>query len=175
MAVAAAESFINELSDFSEAMPWAAPESKRLGELLPQVEADRGSLLLKWHVAALALSGEPFDRGMQPFQDFTTVVTLRNWLAHPKPRDEMLLGIEGDRVAFSIRPHKLMENLAQRGFVSSTPMNWLLRLQSPDIAEWACETVRAMVHALCDRATDADDVPGLDNALRPEWGYPPKA
>jgi len=49
---------------------------------------EKASILDKWYLSPFLCSGNekpvPFEKGSEPFQSFTELVQIRNWLAHPK-------------------------------------------------------------------------------------------
>jgi hypothetical protein len=64
------------------------PREIASGVALAEVERSRGSTELKYLMASLSLSGQMFDRSTQPFQDFSTLMKIRNDLMHPRPLDK---------------------------------------------------------------------------------------
>lgn len=71
--------------------------SQRLSRTLLEAVEPLG-LETKWRVVTLLATGQEWDRGRQPFQDFCTLVKLRNALVHYKPRfqvkPELIAGTE---------------------------------------------------------------------------------
>jgi hypothetical protein len=89
MAAAATEAVINELGTYYElTVSPLEPRETASGVALAEVERSRGSTELKYLVASLALSGHTFDRGGPPFQEFSTLMKVRNDLMHPRPLDQ---------------------------------------------------------------------------------------
>src|SRR5262245_48997573 len=78
MAVVGAEAFINELPVIASVLreqsggaeTVASTQLDSVGRLLSEIEAEKGSLKLKYQIAALALAGKTLDPGCNPFQDF---------------------------------------------------------------------------------------------------------
>jgi hypothetical protein len=144
MSVTAAEAFINELAEFlNVASRVRTPSLETCAELLREIEEYQGQVTLKYHVAALALRGQIFDAGAQPFQDFAQLVKLRNAIVHLKP------GGNGRKIA---------DALAQRGLALSDEatkgLPWLDRLLAPQTAKWAVQTARNMMLAVLAMANE---------------------
>jgi hypothetical protein len=58
-----------------------------ISDLLKDIE--KLSIQEKWHIAPLLCRDkdwepETFDKGMEPFQSFSELIKIRNWLVHPK-------------------------------------------------------------------------------------------
>ena len=170
LSAASAEAFINELAE-SIAMTKVhrdetlSPQLRAFADVIDEVEESRGSLLLKYLMAAQTLRGSPFDKGTNPFQDFATLVTLRNDIMHLKPRDKTSVGRDGTE---TIVAPKYIVALQQRG-LARTPspnvsMSWFNSLQTSNLAIWAVETAREIVLAVLALVPD-DPVPGRDPAF----------
>jgi hypothetical protein len=167
LSAASTEAFINELGELV-AMKKVRLEGSPSRELLAfadviaEIEESRGSLLLKYLMAAQTLGGSPFIKGMNPFQDFATLVTLRNDIMHLKPKDKSVTGC--GRVE-SVSHPKYIVGLQQRGLARSPPsdvdMSWFNSLQTAEIAIWAVDTARAIILAVLALIPD-DPIPGRD-------------
>lgn len=154
MAAVTAEAFINELAEtiaFMADIPAVAPSVitpplLSLAASVKEVETERGSLKLKYLIAARTLSGASFDKGANPYQDFTSLISLRNDLVHVKPRDTY----DG----LIARPPKYIQVLQQRGLAidpgERVSMSWLSVIRTARMAEWACETARGMILAVLE-------------------------
>jgi hypothetical protein len=91
MAAAATEALINELQAYYELEKTVfglQPKELACADALAEVERNQGSTELKYLLASLTLSGQMFDKGSQPFQDFSILMKVRNNLMHPKPLDK---------------------------------------------------------------------------------------
>jgi hypothetical protein len=158
LAAAATEAFINELAELAAvqtASPsWQdcpAPQLSALATKVAAVEARqdgyRGTIEEKYQAASVAL-GKPFDKGAAPFQDFRTLVRLRNDLMHMKPRG----GWPGADASV-YRPNYL-RGLQLRGLarkVEGDPgMSWFACVQTGGMARWACGTAQSVILAVLD-------------------------
>lgn len=146
MAAAATEAFINELGEYYTwgSLPIEKGESA-CGVALAEIEKSRGSTELKYLVASLSLSGRMFDKGTQPFQDFSTLMTIRNHLMHPKPERDQF----GDGVSV---PPAYVRDFERRGMTCprepDVSVSWLNLLETELVASWACQAAVEIIVAL---------------------------
>jgi hypothetical protein len=149
LAVATLEGFINELTEYSR---WDRNEWGAWGEILYEAEKANTSTRLKYLLAAFC-TGQPFDKGAQPCQDFDLLIGLRDVLVHP----HQLTRIEDG----SFKTTKVMKSVLRR-VVGGAAFDLRYRHHDPgyneicstDVAEWACKTASAMIHALRERLPD---------------------
>jgi hypothetical protein len=154
LGAASAEAFINELAEMllihknAAKLPELPPQLRACADALTEIEDARGSLNLKYLVASQTLSGSMFDKGSNPYQDFATLVKLRNDLIHLRPQD-IFLDVSPPA---TIQVPKYVEALQQRGLARSPPsgtmMSWFNRLQTAEMATWACATAHAIILAV---------------------------
>ena len=122
LSAAATEAFINELAELITVMKvqfeaFLSNELKAFADVIDEVEESRGSLLLKYLMAAYTLRGSPFDKGTNPFQDFATLVALRNDIMHLKPKDRTVIGPDGEELArglVALSSEELQRSLGRR-------------------------------------------------------------
>ena len=161
LSAAATEAFINELAELiamsnSRHENILSQELRAFAVVIEEIEQSRGSLLLKYLMAAQTLRGFPFDKSSNPFQDFATLITLRNDVMHLKPRDTDVVtdGIQ------SIAVPKYVVALQQRKLARTPPpnvgMSWFNRLQTTEIASWAPRVARDIILAVLDLIPDDD-------------------
>ena len=111
------EAFINELQQLAVDAACDSAEPgwvKVLGEVLEEAEDARVSIEFKYHIAKLVLSGQAFDKGSQPFQDFALLVSLRNHVVHAKPEEAVRRKEAHGAVNWET---KIMSRLQSRGVV----------------------------------------------------------
>jgi hypothetical protein len=173
LAAAAAEAFINELTELVALQRDAAyrrtnpisPSLRAFADALQAIEESHGSLVLKYLMASQTLSGSTFDKGCNPYQDFATLINLRNDLMHLKPRDTFLEPVDG--LPGSIQPPRYIKGLQQRGLAHTPPkpvgMSWLNMLQTAQMSVWACDTAHNIILAVLDLIPD-ETTPGRDPA-----------
>lgn len=145
-AVAYLEGFLNDLIEY----PFESkPNSfKNLRQIWPDLE--RLSLSSKFQLMRMALCGEPFDKGNQPFQDFSILIKLRNEIIHLKPKKESFrIGNIGD-----YEPPKILTQLENKKALAPIKkdfaVSWYLRIQTPTTAKWAYDTVVNLVESFID-------------------------
>ena len=173
VAAAAAEAFINELADHAliwreAASDWApaavSAELYAAALAIQQSESSNGSVIDKYLLASAQLPGDRLTKGAPPFQEFVLLSRLRDAIMHTKPaHDED--GHAGTQVT---------DALAQRGIAIKLDPNvgfsWFNRIEVPAVAQWACETARAIILALLNQipsgTLDRDAVATLRELFR---------
>jgi hypothetical protein len=148
MAAAATEAFINELGAYYELTYHSLePRETATGVALAEVERSRGSTEQKYLRASLSLSGRMFDRSTRPFQDFSTLMKIRNGLMHPKPLDEF------DDADVMVPPSYVRE-FERRGLTyqrdAGVSVSWLNLLETEQIASWACQAAVEIIVAVVE-------------------------
>ena len=123
-----------------------------LADTLDEVERSRGSVRLKYLMAKMILSRQPYDKGGKPYQDFDLLFDVRNAIIHHKPEK-----INKD-------PHAIVVALAARGLCKRpdphTRSSWLPHVSTRAIARWACNVVRDMVASITESfPKDANKTP----------------
>ena len=130
-------------------------------------------MALKYLMASQTLSGTTFDKGANPYQDFATLVNLRNDLMHLKPRDTFLE--PGNGQTLTIQPPKYIRALQQRGLAHTPPemvnISWFHMIQKDAMAGWACATAENIILAVLKMIPDdegyaRDPAAGLKNLFR---------
>jgi len=147
------EAFIMELAHNAEAgvrlTPSASSPVPTLARVLDEVESSRGSVRLKYLMAKAILSGESYDKGSKPYQDFELLFTIRDATVHYKPEK------------ITQEPHKIVAALAARGLCERkephVKSSWLSQITTRAVARWACNVVRDMVASIGEHfPEDAD-------------------
>ena len=150
LAAAATEAFINELAENiglyrQNAADWQSmtPTVLAAADAIFEIENSHGQVTDKYFRASTCL-GKPFNRGGNPFQDFRHLIGLRNSIMHVTP----------------VRPSEehsgseLTDQLAARGIAmrASPTFNlpWFDRLETPEVARWACDSGRKMILGMLD-------------------------
>ena len=64
--------------------------------MLGEAEKSRTSIESKYHLEEFVLSGEPFDKGANPFQTFALLIDARNLIVHAKPLEAVIRKNERD-------------------------------------------------------------------------------
>ena len=156
------EAFIAELANVAKKVAGFDPTSSRtllaaLAEVLDEIERSRGSVRLKYLMARAILSGQAYEKGQKPYQDFDLLFTIRDAILHHKPEE------------ITPEPHRIIAGLSSRGLCErSEPhvkRSWLDQIRTRAVARWACNVVRDMVASIREGLPkDADKKP---NPLRP--------
>ncbi len=150
------EGFINEVELFLHVtLPNVAsvePEIANLASALREIEAARGSIELKYIMAAIAL-GKPFDKGSNPYQDFSLLIDLRNALMHFKGAKTVA---SADGTVAVLSEQKLMDRLRGKGILRANPNVGLYSaIGTTAAAGWACNTAASMITSLVSRLPDS--------------------
>lgn len=168
LAAASLEAFINELAELMAmtkvsrqnwnhpiALP---PELANFAETMDEIEGSRGTITLKFLVASQVLGGKIFDKGRAPYQDFATLITLRNDIMHLKPKDTF-----DDETPGAVTWPKYVTNFQNRGLAQKPPdgvgASWFDLLATDRLARWACETALSMILAVLDFIPDSNADP----------------
>ncbi len=157
--VAFLEAFINELLDAAVSLS-ARTRNKKILTLaaVGQSVLDGGAnmdLRGKFRLAKIILSGKRYSEGRAPFQDFATLIGIRNWLIHMKDTDvlevvETQVGSKPKTLRRNvIKPAAFMKRFRARLKALGVKLpreapSWL-HLADPRVAEWACKTAVEMI------------------------------
>jgi hypothetical protein len=147
------EALIMEVALLAE-ISTGPPASDRiiaLAGILDEAEKSRGSPKLKYLIAKAILSGKPYNKGEAPYQDFSTLFSLRDSIIHLKPE-----GIA--------KPPAVLEQLRSSGVCAPQKPNetesWLDQISTRAAARWACNVVASMVASLKEAlGADAEKMP----------------
>lgn len=147
---------------------WSPAGVESLAKIAEEIDDRTASLDLKVQLVAIALSGQAFDRGQQPFQDFALLIRIRNALVHGRP-EHIELKVEPPR-----KHHSVLEQLAERGLVDldrkGTIHPLLGGLSHPSVGRWAHSTSVAMAQTIAEMIPDS----GLRRAVEISFGkFPP--
>ena len=126
------------------------------------MEQDRASVKLKYLLASKLLPGEPLQKGASPYQDFSLLIDMRNDFAHPRAQDA---------------PRKYFEQFVSRGWTYNARADevklagWMIQLETPQIACWACRSAHNIVWNLVERFDNAPEVviQVVGDHLRFQW------
>ncbi|HET9182737.1 MAG TPA: hypothetical protein VFP59_11430 [Candidatus Angelobacter sp.] len=174
------ETFINELHHMTHnGMPTASTNLKVLGDLLEEAERSRSSVAAKYQFAKFILSGQAFDKGASPYQDFSLLLDLRNLIVHAKPLEAKMQKDSSGRVSW-VEP-KIMVRLQSMGLLEitdfqreNTPDTEMLisdliaEISTQRIATWACESAAAIITDILD-AVPAEFAPLTDVFYRRDF------
>ena len=163
-AAASLEALINEVSELAELEVQVATEDDQRDEDEPlrafagamsEIERSRGSIQLKFIVASLILKGHPYRKGLQPFQDFSLLMALRNAIMHLRPTTFARLGETEVQITFD----GVLNELSARGLIKRPPPNTVTSLVGeagqPKVARWAVNTAADMAQSFLSLFPDS--------------------
>jgi hypothetical protein len=147
------EGFINELAEFATTED-ITPEPSSVQDFAPcwrDIECRHGNTQEKFQAASRAFRHEPYDRGSRLFQDFVTLMAIRDDLVHRKPIGESHYTPTG---ALDVREPRYLKRLRSRKpplvrpFEPEGPIPLIKSLNTSELARWACATTCAMVQSV---------------------------
>lgn len=192
MSALAVEAFINELAEAAdmaqigrEGITSAAlVQLQDLANALKEIEDSQGSVVLKYQMAYLILSGGTFQRDRSPFQEFKQLVTLRNLLVHLKPGDRHTQSGHVEPKQNLIRDFQQRGYTRTRGRKAGDPisgegrdplggMSWLQEIQTVQMADWAFNAARSIIAAVGEAIpTDPPRTAGIEMLKRATQDIP---
>jgi hypothetical protein len=155
------EAFINEFGDLAASPLASSPENpasiNMAGTALKELAKSRAPVQLKYLWAKWILSGQQYDKGIQPYQDFKILIDVRNEIVHIKRLDLYEVTPAGTNPL--IQP-PFIESLDGRGILADvsgvTPeASWMERLQCLVSARWAFDTTANMIDSLIAATPDS--------------------
>jgi hypothetical protein len=167
-AMISTEAFINELGLLvsGEKDHLAVPGWERtLSDLLDEAEKSRISITSKYQLAKFILSGQPFDRGSKPFQDFALLVDVRNLLVHARPLTAIVRknpsgGFEWAEPKIMVRLQNasalevddFLLDAASMSNADALAASLVLQISRQSVARWACKAAAGIVNGILDAA-----------------------
>lgn len=135
------EAMAMELALLAERQTHLTPNStlESLSAILKETEDARGSTRLKFLLAKAILTGATYVKGELPYQDFDTLLALRDSIVHLKPESmanpiRVLKGLRAKEICAEKVPNQLT--------------SWLSDIGTRAVARWACNVVANMVDSL---------------------------
>jgi hypothetical protein len=136
---------------------------KALGDILGEAEKSHASIELKYQLAKFTLTGQPFDKGALPFQDFALLIEIRNILVHQKPLEASLEKNDSGEFVWTKPPSMRrlhaariigvddsLKDAATRNNADKLIADMVAQISSQAVAQWACRAAAGMVNALLD-------------------------
>ncbi|ENJ1591351.1 hypothetical protein AB0539_004711 [Vibrio parahaemolyticus] len=116
----------------------------KLSFFLNEYENNNNSLKSKIDLIFYILNGEKTDKGSRLYQDLDMLLQLRNSYVHRKPESTGKNGLEVEK------PHKYVRFFVERKLIENPPEKyppiWSYALNSPKVAQWALNTVKAVIN-----------------------------
>lgn len=152
-AAASCEAFLSELAECATEGQNTVPAAlESLAQLVSEAEKSRAQIGLKYQVARLALTGKAWDRGANPFQDFSSLIELRNSIVHLKIAKIEVRGLNDVKMKYP----KIVQSLQSRNLLidlsggTNVVADWLFVVSTPAVARWACNAAANIVLDLLD-------------------------
>jgi hypothetical protein len=157
----ALDGFINEVgacAAFAITHYDEPPAVAALATVLAETESAHGSTEAKYMLAHLALTGQAYSRGTQPYQDFAVLVDARNALVHHKPERLVMRAGDADlvlqeaAVRRKLRDRQLLwEGDQVHGLTALTDV-----MRTRAVARWALDTAWAMMQSIHEIIPDSE-------------------
>jgi hypothetical protein len=139
------EAFLNELielaQDYGDYME-ALPAISSFAQLMSDLEKVQGSVETRFNMAHWLLTGRPFAKAEQPFQNFKLLFQLRNDLMHFKPDPRMEEAGPKPAPGIIAKLHGL--SILNDSPAPDSNRSWVHSLGTRAVAEWACNTSSRM-------------------------------
>jgi hypothetical protein len=168
-AAASLEAFLSESAYLAEFNQHKVPEPavvSTFAQVMEEAEDSKASIESKFHLANLVLSGNAYEKGNPPYQDFSLLAAARNALVHFKSK-EYFSKVEGRPAVFN-----------QAAVVNKLKSKNILHEASPGTEEHLLLTVGekalSSVEAVKDgRIVGSENVPYKlsPEGLRARWTY----
>jgi hypothetical protein len=174
------ETFVNEMVFQAEwhcdTHPEAHGSVRAFVDVMNELEASRAPLTAKVLLGKFTLSGQPFDKGEDPYQSFALLTKLRNEIVHQKAHEELKWDEEGNPF---IKKRNILESFQALGILGQIETkteiepdvlitNWLDDISTRAMAFWACNSASGIVNAVLDATVDDF----LRNVLDAEYREP---
>ena len=132
------------------------PEIQNFVVVLEEVEECRGSVELKYMCAKTMLSGQPYDRGTNPYQDYSLLMKLRNCLMHLKHLNDTDYEFT-DEGKLEVKEPPIVKKLPQNLLPDPhmTIASWMGKIGTQAVARWACNTTVWMTKSFVDALPDS--------------------
>jgi len=121
------------------------PQLQAFTDLMAEIEVSKGSIRSKLLMAKYILSGESYDKGASPYQDFDLLFRCRDAIIHLKP--ERVVQDETEKT----RTDKIVRLLDAKGLCAEglkESSSWLQRIATRAISRWSCNVVADVVESL---------------------------
>lgn len=148
------ESFINTLTEVTSGSLLISKTPSRvitLGKILTELENSNQSLASKYQITRFVLTGELYDKGALPYQDFNCLIKIRNALIHSKP-DRFTMPANDEK------PSKeypgFIRHLTSREIIpepEKLPLSsWESLITVPEVAYWSYKTASEMIISIIE-------------------------
>jgi len=152
MAASAVEAFVNEVAFLVEShvasTPGHYPDSVvAFGTILMDAVRARTDIGIKYQLASTTLTGKPFRKGEQPYQDFADLIRLRNWLVHLSPRAPNTVIARFRQAGLTLTPLTWTD---EGGTLREATLSKVDSISTSRMARWACDAARHQILSVID-------------------------
>jgi len=151
-ASAALEAFINERSEWAAQMCNFVSQTNivvTFSNVMADAERSRSSVPAKYQLARWILCGQAYDQGINPYQDFSLLIDLRNSLLHLKPRPSIIKRFSGKNILIVSDDDAAIESLIG---------GWTIRIQTKEMAMWAARSAIAFIAEFLDAVSSNAEI-----------------
>jgi len=148
------ESFINILTEVTSGSLLSLktpPLIITLGKILNELDTTGHSLANKYQITRLVLTGELYDKGTLPYQDFDCLIKIRNALIHSRP-DRFTMPLKDTEP--SKEYPKFIWHLINRKIIPKPERlpfsSWESLITVPDVACWSYNTAYEMIISIIE-------------------------
>lgn len=146
------ESFINTLTEIiSESCFDKKIPSKviTLDKIFTELDTLKLNIATKFQITRLVLSGDSYDKGASPYQDFDCLINIRNALIHSKP---VRLTMQTKEIKPSNEYPNFIRHLTSRRIISEPKLrsSWESLITVPDVACWSYKTSYEMIISIIE-------------------------
>jgi len=119
-------------------------EVSTFAQMMGDADDDHASIDFRVRLAHWIMTGRMMDRGSQPYQDFTLLISLRNDLVHTRPNKLFAYGKTTMEEAHGRLLNKFRnKNILADDYIAS----WTHLVQTRAVAEWSARAVAALTSA----------------------------
>ena len=148
------ESFINILAEVASGSLLSLktpPSIITLGKILNELDTTGNSLANKYQITRFVLTGELYDKGTLPYQDFECLIKIRNSLIHSRPDRFTMPSQTTDA---SKEYPKFICHLDNRKIINKPEglpfSSWESLIAVPDVAYWSYKTACEMINSIIE-------------------------
>ncbi|MGH9164270.1 MAG: hypothetical protein ACRDZW_02005 [Acidimicrobiales bacterium] len=161
MAASAVEAFINEAAFVTESHVASTPDGfpdpvVAFSAILMEAVQAKTDIRIKYQLASTTLTGLPFRKGEQPYQDFADLVRLRNWLVHlsPEPPQEVIVRFRD--AGLTLLPTTFED---ESGALREATVSGVDLISTSRMARWACEASKHQILRVIEMFPDCPGDP----------------
>jgi hypothetical protein len=174
------ETFTNEIAFHAERECWRNPHTavQTFANILKDMENNHAPITSKLHMGSFLLAGKAFDKGSTTFQNFASLIKLRNEVVHQKPFEDFSVDDKDNQI---ITKHDILKLFAGKNVLGKRIINgqechmdWLDEVSTRAMAIWGCAAASGIVNAMLDAALNTGHFgKSIDNLYRLRFNVKP--